>query len=96
MAGESRHPATQHLPLMPRHLEARHDVTLPPSFCPRVDITPGGIRIGATELPDQWIADHSIVIEPGGGPQPNQVHLTLLVGDIDIDDNTTVRTTSPL
>lgn len=82
---------------MPRHLPARHTVKLPPSFCPRVEISAAGLRIGATELADQWIADNSIVIEPGGGTTPNQIHLTLVVGDIDIADNADdVRSTSPL
>lgn len=80
-----------------RQLPARHTVKLPPSFAPHVAISASGIRIGATEISDQWIADNTIIVEPGGGRQPNQIHLTLLVGDIDIDDNATdVRSTSPL
>lgn len=82
---------------MARHLPARHNVQLPPSFAPRVELSGTGIRIGATELPDQWIADNSIVVEPGGGPQPNLIHLTLVVGDVTIDDTATdVRSTTPL
>lgn len=80
-----------------RHLPARHTTQLPPSFTPKVEISGAGLRIGATELPDQWIADNSIVIEPGGGPQPNLIHLTLVVGAVDIDDTATdVRSTMPL
>jgi hypothetical protein len=82
---------------MPRHLPARHTVQLPPSFCPHAEISANGIRIGATEIPTQWISDYSIVVEPGGGKTPNRIHLTLIVGDVDIDDNADdVRTTSPL
>jgi hypothetical protein len=82
---------------MPRHLPAKHTVALPPSFAPRATISAHGIRLATTELPSQWIRDASIVVEPGGGSQPNQIHLTLHVGDIDIDDTATdVRTTAPL
>lgn len=82
---------------MARHLPARSHANLPPSFCPRAEINASGIRIGATEIPDQWIDDNSILVEPGTGPAPNKIHLTLIVGAIDIDDQATdVRTTTPL